>query len=91
MAELSTTTIYGDLLVTGKVKNFNYGSNSFAGNGEVTIAHGLKDTPDYVDIVPTADPSGYLGEMWVRKDATNIYVGNSGTHTGTFDWMAFQF
>lgn len=67
----------------------NHGTGVFAGSGgETTIAHGFAVTPVHVNVTPTSDPSGYLGEMWVRKDSTNIYVGNSGSHTGNFDWSA---
>lgn len=72
--------------VVGKSKKTR-GSSSFAGNGStVSIAHGLGSVPSYVDVQPTTDPSGFLGETWVAKDATNIYVGNSGPHTGAFDY-----
>ena len=67
------------------------GSSTFAGNeSEVTISHGLGSVPSYVGVTPTSNPSGYLGEVWVRKDANNIYVGNTGEHTGTFDWIIYK-
>lgn len=63
------------------------GTGTFAGSGgETTVAHGLGSSPSYAQAVPTSDPNGYLGETWVRSDATNIYVGNSGSHTGSFSW-----
>ena len=68
-----------------------FGTSTFAGGGsERTIAHGMGVTPTSVHITPTTNPGGYLGETWVRKDATNIYVGNSGSHTGAFSWTAFE-
>jgi hypothetical protein len=74
--------------VNGKVTG---GTSNFLGNGaEVTIAHGLGAVPKTVSVVPTANPNGYMGEMWVRSDATNIYVGNSGTFTGAFMWLVVK-
>lgn len=67
------------------------GTSSFVGGGgEVTIAHGMGKIPLSVYVTPTSNPAGYLGEMWVRYDATNIYVGNSGSHTGAFVWTAIK-
>ncbi len=65
------------------------GSSTFVGNGsEVTIPHGLGVIPSSVQVTPTGSIlSNDLGGAWARKDATNIYVGNSGQHTGTFDWL----
>lgn len=69
--------------------NVARGTASFAGNGgEVTIPHGLPTTPTSAFAVPTENPDGYLGEMWIRMDATNIYVGNSGSFTGEMSWTA---
>lgn len=63
------------------------GSSTFVGFGnERTIAHGLGETPSYVSATPTANTGGNLGEVWIRKDATNIYVGNTGDYVGAFDW-----
>lgn len=65
------------------------GSSTFAANGtEKTIAHGLGGIPTFANIVPIAATDGYLGEYWVRKDATNIYVGNTGSSTVAFSWKA---
>lgn len=65
------------------------GISSFVGNGnEITIAHGLGEAPNAVYITPRENPNGYLGEFWVRSDVTNIYVGNSGSFTGQFIWVA---
>lgn len=67
------------------------GSSAFVGSGnEKTIAHGLGSAPSSVSVTPTADPSGNLGEVWCRKDATNIYVGNSGSAVTAFDWIAIK-
>jgi hypothetical protein len=67
----------------------NTGQANYAGNGtEITISHGFSVVPENVTCATITDPGGYLGEVWVRKDATNIYVGNSGSHTGAFNWSA---
>lgn len=63
------------------------GASTFVGNGsERTIAHGLGSIPTFVSATPTANTGGNLGEIWIRKDATNIYVGNTGDYVGSFDW-----
>lgn len=70
-------------------QQLSFGSANFTGNSNYTsIAHNLGNTPSFVIATPTSNPDGYLGEIWVTKDATNIYVYNSGSHTGTFDWYA---
>lgn len=95
-AVISDQDFYSVLVYSGVDRGWLYtdvryhtGSGNFAGSGgEVTIPHGFYAIPDSVSVTPTTDPGGYLGEIWVRKDATNIYVGNSGAHTGAFDWIA---
>lgn len=65
------------------------GLSAFAGSGnEVTIPHGLEGVPVSAHALPTENPQGYLGEVWVRFDATNIYVGNTGSYTGAMSWTA---
>lgn len=65
------------------------GTSTFAGNGTArSIAHGLGTTPTVVTVTPTADTDGYLGTVWVTKDATYIYVYNSGSATTSFSWLA---
>jgi hypothetical protein len=83
----------GDIwkLVSSSGSAIGTGSNTFAGSGgEKTIAHGLGSSPSAVSVTPTANPSGNLGEVWCRKDATNIYVGNSGSAVTAFDWIAIK-
>ncbi len=73
------------------VNNIAKGTSIFAGNGnEVTIPHGLGAVPTSVFAVPISDPEGYLGEVWIRANATNIYVGNSGSFTGVMNWTAIK-
>lgn len=67
------------------------GSSSFTGDGNTTtVAHGLPGAPSGVTVTAAADPNGYLGEIWVTWDATNIYVGNSGSFTGAFTYVAYR-
>lgn len=69
--------------------NVSRGTSNFAGNNqEVTIPHGLSVVPTSAYAFPMANPEGYLGEVWIRMDATNLYVGNSGSFTGAMSWTA---
>ncbi|WP_313757081.1 phage tail protein [Tissierella sp.] len=69
--------------------NVARGIYTFAGNGkEVTIPHGLKVKPISAYAFPAINPEGYLGEIWIRIDETNLYVGNSGSFTGAMSWIA---
>jgi len=61
-------------------------ASNYAGNGsETIIPHGLGVEPAMASVVTKSNPDGYLGEVWVRKDATNVYIGNTGSHTGACD------
>ena len=65
------------------------GVASFKGNNqEITIMHGLNAVPVAAYAFPTTNPQGYLGEVWIRMDGTNLYVGNSGSFTGEMSWTA---
>lgn len=72
------------------------GKANYSGdNLETIIPHNIVDmdgnakTPYTCIAMPDDNPQGYLGEVWVRWDDVNIYVGNTGTYTGTFTWTAF--
>jgi len=63
------------------------GESTFAGNSVAkTIAHGLGRVPEFITITPSANPSGYLGEVWVTMDSSNINVYNSGSAVTAFIW-----
>ncbi len=71
------------------------GIANFAGLGrETTITHNITDiygnavVPVFCTYMVQTNPNGTIGEVWMRWDATNIYVGNSGSYTGTFTWLA---
>lgn len=69
--------------------NVGMGESTFIGSGqERTITHGLSKTPIAAYATPKANPKGYLGEVWIRFDATNLYIGNTGSFSGAFTWMA---
>lgn len=69
--------------------NVSRGVSSFKGNNqEVIIAHGLEIKPTSAYAFPIVNPEGYLGEVWIRIDETNLYIGNSGSFTGAMSWTA---
>lgn len=88
-----------EVKVDGKIRQFENnratsGIGNFPAQGkEVAIPHLCKDAfnnkviPKYVGITCQANPQGLLGEYWARKDDTNIYVGNTGSYTGRFEWF----
>lgn len=85
--------IDGEIRDTENVRH-KFGTSNFAGsNSEKTIAHGCLDSkgkkviPKFVEIIPNSNPNGTIGEVWVRQDNTNIYVGNTGSFTGRFQYM----
>ena len=73
------------------IKNVKGGSSTFAGNSSSrSIAHGLGVTPSAVTVTPSSNTAGYVGEIWVIKNDTYIYVYNSGSSTASFDWIAIE-
>ena len=71
-----------------------FGRAKFSGMGnETVIAHNLKTmggnkiTPKFVSFSCVTNPQGELGETWFRKDDTNIYIGNTGSYKGVFEYM----
>lgn len=72
-----------------KANEIAHGTGNFTGDGgETTIPHGLELTPSVYYATPIENPNGFLGESWIRVDDTNLYVGNSGSFTGAFLWIA---
>lgn len=66
------------------------GRGIFVGEGaETIVAHGLGVTPTAAFATPIEKTNGYLGEVWIRLDATNLYIGNTGSSTSEFSWVAF--
>ena len=64
------------------------GASSFAGNDGVLISHNL-DLVNYTPlIIPTANPEGQLGAVYVTDIAPNSFrVRNTGTATTSFMWV----
>ena len=70
---------------------YTMGTSTFAGSSTArTIAHDLGVIPTVVMITPSANPGGFLGEVWYTADATNISVFNSGTAVTGFAWVAYR-
>ena len=78
--------------ITDLQNRINCGTNSFAGaGGTTTVTHGLGATPTFANAMPSTDPGGNLGEIWIQDlTSTTFKVGNSGSHTGAFVWMAMK-
>ena len=67
------------------------GLASFSGSSlETTIAHKLGAIPTSAYCFPVNNPEGYLGEVWIRMDEVNLYVGNTGSYTGEMVWTAIK-
>ncbi|MBW2673197.1 MAG: hypothetical protein JRD89_07255 [Deltaproteobacteria bacterium] len=62
-------------------------ASTFAGSDGRTITHNYGHTAYQVNINPTADPAGFLGEVWVSKAANTVVIYNSGSARGAFDYV----
>jgi len=78
--------------INNKFSNYaKFGTGTFNSSNGRIIAHGLGSKPVNVQITSNEDPNGYLGEVWVVADRTNIKVYCSGSTTTTdFYWAAFK-
>ena len=65
------------------------GASSFGGNGGVVITHNLNISGDYTPlIIPTEDPNGHLGAVYVTDITTNTFtVKNTGSASTAFTWL----
>lgn len=61
--------------------------SSFSAANTITLPIAMADTSYAVQITPTAATNGNLGEVWVIKNTGTITVYNSGSCTGSFDWI----
>lgn len=59
-------------------------ANAFAGSAGRTITHNYGHTDYQVILNPTADPAGFLGEVWFSKAANTVVLYNSGSAVGAF-------
>lgn len=62
-------------------------ASTFNGQAGRTITHNYGHTDYQVIINPTADPDGFLGEVWFNKAANTVVVYNSGSADGAFDFI----
>jgi len=81
------TTLIDDSMI-GLNEIHAEGSSNFAGPGGVTITHNLNLSNYAPHIIPTADPAGALGEVWITDVAVNSFVvRNSGSAVTSFTWV----
>ena len=68
------------------------GTGTFPGGGNTkTIPHGLNAVPSFVEVVPTSNPQGRLGEVWISDlNSLTFTVGNTGSFKGSFRFMAVK-
>ena len=65
------------------------GASSFAGDNGVTITHNINISGGYTPIIiPTEDPNGQLGAVYVTDIETNSFkVKNTGGASTAFTWL----
>lgn len=52
-----------------------------------TITHNLGHQLYNVMVIPTADPGGYLGEVYLTKADNTVVIYNSGSALGAFEYL----
>jgi len=62
-------------------------ASTFNGQTGRTLTHNYGHTDYEIIINPTANPQGFLGEVWTIKSANTVVVYNSGSHTGAFEYV----
>ena len=64
------------------------GTSNFAGPGGVSVVHNENWATYIPSIIPTADPSGAIGNIWITDVAANSFVvRNSGIATTEFTYV----
>lgn len=63
------------------------GSSNFNSTTGRVISHSIGHLNYRVIPIPTQNPNGYLGEVWVEKALNSFIVKCSGTATTTFDYV----
>ncbi len=59
------------------------GTSNFAGPGGVSVVHN-KNWATYIpSIIPTTDPSGAIGSIWITDVAANSFVVRNSGHAVT--------
>jgi len=66
------------------------GSSTFAGGAGQVITHNYGSTNYTCIITPSADPGGYLGEVWVVKANNTVTVYNGTATGGAFDYIILK-
>ena len=61
-------------------------ASTFNGASGRTITHNYGHTNYQVLANPTADPAGFLGEVWFSKANNTVVIYNSGPAVGAFDY-----
>jgi len=62
------------------------GSSTFAGGAGRVLSHNLGHQNYHINVWPTENPQGELGEVWIVKGDDTATVYNSGSFTGGFTW-----
>lgn len=83
----SVVNAINELKINGSYKL--KGSSTFNSTTGVVISHSIGNTTYTVLLSPTANPNGFLGEVWIEKAANSFKVCCSGTATSTFDYVVF--
>lgn len=88
LAELwSKSTLIDDSMI-GLNEVHAEGSSSFVGAAGVTITHSLNLANYSPHIIPTADPLGAVGEIWITGLGVNSFVvHNTGGGVTAFTWV----
>lgn len=78
------------LFPTTNTSLFVRDSSTFNGLTGVEVAHALGHTDYVVSILPSANPVGGLGDVWVVKATNKFTVYNSGSATTAFEYVLIQ-
>ncbi|QUO43467.1 hypothetical protein KDJ56_11200 [Brevibacillus composti] len=78
------------ITVSIPVKDVLTGNANFNSAAGTTITHDVGHTNYDVGIVPTQNPNGYLGEVFISKAANSFVVYNSGTAKTAFQWTLMK-
>ena len=82
-----TLTVDETKALSDKAEAPYVGASTFAGSTGQTITHSLGHQNYKVAITSTANPGGFLGEVYIIKSDNTIVVYNSGTATGAFEYI----
>ena len=64
---------------------------NFSGNAGITITHNLDLSNYAVEVFPTENGEGAIGEIWITDIADNSFiVRNSGSATTEFTWVVYE-